>query len=123
MSEKKNLSLGAVNLIHLINSECLASPPILPIYDPKLVTKLHCDASSRGFGAVLLQKKSATGFFQLISYFSQKTTRTEASYHSFDLECRATIYAIKHFHIYLYGIEFTLITDCAFTNSTEEEIY
>lgn len=90
---------------------CLVAPPVLAIFDPKLETELHCDASSSGFGAVLLQKQS-TGLFQPVAYFSHKTTPVEEKYHSFELECLATIYAIKRFHIYLYGIKFTLITDC-----------
>lgn len=35
----------------------LVVSPILAIYDPKLEIELHCDASSHGFGAVLMQKR------------------------------------------------------------------
>lgn len=47
-----------------------------------------------------------------VSYFSRRTTATEARYHSFELECLAVVYAIKRYHIYLSGIPFTIITDC-----------
>lgn len=51
----------------------LASCPLLAIYSPELETELHCDASSLGYGAILMQKQS-TGKFQPVSYFSKRTT-------------------------------------------------
>lgn len=36
----------------------------------------------------------------------------EAKYHSFELEMLAVVKAVERFHIYLYGIDFTLVTDC-----------
>lgn len=45
-------------------------------------------------------------------YFSKCTTKAEASYHSFELECLAVVYAIQRFHIYLAGIKFKILTDC-----------
>ena len=47
-----------------------------------------------------------------MSYFNKRTTVTEAKYHSFELECLAIIYAIKRFHVYLYGMRFKILTDC-----------
>lgn len=36
----------------------LTEAPILSIYDPNLETELHCDASSLGFGSVLMQRQA-----------------------------------------------------------------
>lgn len=36
----------------------LSDSPILGIYSPEDETELHCDASSHGYGAILLQRKS-----------------------------------------------------------------
>ena len=36
----------------------------------------------------------------------------ENRYHSFELEMLAVVKAIERFHIYLYGVKFTVITDC-----------
>lgn len=91
--------------------QSLISEPVLAIYSPKLKTELHCDASCNGFGAILLQKQP-DGIFRPVFYFSKRTTVQESKYHSFELECLAAIYAIKRFHIYLFGVLFKIITDC-----------
>jgi len=48
----------------------LSEAPILAIYNPTDPTELHCDASSQGFGAVLLQRKSdnQAGFTQSFTF-------------------------------------------------------
>ncbi|KAL4147807.1 hypothetical protein QTP88_002156 [Uroleucon formosanum] len=89
----------------------LSEAPILSIYTPSAETELHCDASSYGYGSVLLQRQ-ITGKLHSVFYFSQRTTQAESRYHSFELECLAVVYSIKRFHIYLAGIHFKIITDC-----------
>jgi len=42
---------------------------ILALYSPEDVTELHCDASSIGFGSILLHRK-ADGKLHPIFYFS-----------------------------------------------------
>lgn len=44
------LELSAFHTI----KEKLVSTPILTVYSPKLETELHCDAYSKGYGAILL---------------------------------------------------------------------
>ena len=89
----------------------LIESPILSIYNPGDLTELHCDASSQGFGAVLLQRK-ADNRFHPIFYFSKRTSEVEARYHSYELETLAIVYALKRFRIYLQGIPFKIVTDC-----------
>lgn len=89
----------------------LITAPILAIYNPKAETQLHCDASSYGFGAILLQKQNDNNFHP-ISFFSKKTDEFEKKLHSFELETLAVVYAVKRFHVYLSGIEFKILTDC-----------
>lgn len=88
----------------------LSNKPILAIYCPLAITELHCDASTSGFGAILLQKQEGEQF-RPVSYFSHRTP-VESKYHSFELECLAAVYAIKRFHVYLQGIKFKIVTDC-----------
>lgn len=61
--------------------------------------------------AILLQKQNS-GKLLPIAYFSQSTNKAEINYHSFELEMLAVVKAIERFHIYLYGINFTVVTDC-----------
>lgn len=89
----------------------LITPPVLALYNPQKETELHCDASSDGFGGILLQKQTDNKFHP-IAYFSQRTTAVESRYHSFELETLAIIYALRKFRVYLEGIPFRIITDC-----------
>lgn len=89
----------------------LTTPPVLCVYNPRVETELHMDASSRGFGAILLQKQSE-GKMGSIAYFSKVTTDTEQRYHSYELETLAIVKAIERFHVYLQGINFRIVTDC-----------
>jgi hypothetical protein len=88
----------------------LSKKPPLTIFDPTLETKLHTDARSIGFGAILFQRHDRQ--LKIVSYYSKRTTADEAKYHSYELETLAVFYAMKHFCVYLLGISFKLITDC-----------
>ena len=89
----------------------LMKAPILAIYNPNHETELHCDASTHGYGAVLLQKQNDSKFHP-VAYFSKTTTAAESRYHSFELETLAIINALERFHVYLDGIPFKIVTDC-----------
>lgn len=78
--------------------DVLTEKPLLSIFDSSLDTQLHTDASSVGFGAILLQKHGDTS--------------PEAVYHLFELETLAVVRALKNFRVYLLGLKFTLVTDC-----------
>lgn len=85
--------------------------PVLAIYSPRRETELHTDASSHGFGGVLLQRQD-DGRLHPVAYYSRRTSEAEAKYHSFVLETLAIIYSLKRFHVYLHGIPFRVVTDC-----------
>lgn len=91
--------------------EKLTSYPILQLYNPGLPTELHTDASAVAVAGILLQKQDS-GNWATIAYYSQATNKAETRYHSFELEMLAVVKSVERFHIYLYGIEFTIITDC-----------
>lgn len=60
---------------------------------------------------ILLQKQES-GHWNPVAYYSQTTNGAERNYHSFELEMLAVVKAIERFHIYLYGLNFTMVTDC-----------
>lgn len=89
----------------------LTEAPILCIFDPNRETELHTDASSKGFGAGIMQRQDDKQFHP-VAWFSKCTTSAESKYHSFELETLAIIYALKRFRMFLEGIPFTIVTDC-----------
>jgi len=91
--------------------QALISYPVLRIYDPTLPTEIHTDASAVAIAGILLQKQKS-GQWAPIAFFSQATNNAESKYHSFELEMLAILRTIERFHIYLYGLNFTVITDC-----------
>ncbi|CAH2094786.1 unnamed protein product [Euphydryas editha] len=89
----------------------LASSPVLKIFDPRLKTELHTDASSMAYSAILLQHHPHTGLHP-VQYMSRKTNEAQSRYSSYELEAMAVIEGIKKFRHYLYGIPFKIVTDC-----------
>lgn len=104
------------------NSECLeafeilktklVTRPVLCIYSPDADTQLHTDASSLGFGGILMQRQAYDNDYHPVMFFSRKTTEAESKLHSFELETLAVVYSLQRFKVYLFGIHFQLITDC-----------
>ena len=70
---------------------------------------LDCDASNVGVGAVLSQLKD--GEEKVISYFSKCLSKSERQYCTTRKELLAVAIAVKHFHHYLIGQQFTVRTD------------
>jgi len=88
----------------------LTNDPVLTIFDPEKPIELHTDASSIGYGAILLHKIENRP--RVIEYYSKCTTLIESKYHSYELETLAVYNAVKHFRHYLHGKRFVVFTDC-----------
>ena len=88
----------------------LTDAPVLMIFDPNYPIELHTDASSEGYGAILMHKVEDKN--RVIEYYSKRTTPAESRYHSYELETLAVVNAVKHFRHYLHGREFLVVTDC-----------
>ena len=87
----------------------LMQAPVLiyPDFEEKFV--LETDASLRGLGAVLSQKKG--GLLHPVSYASRSLSSPEKNYSISELETLAVVWAIQHYRAYLYGHEVTVVTD------------
>ncbi|KAK2717319.1 hypothetical protein QYM36_006188 [Artemia franciscana] len=67
--------------------------------------ELQVDASKSGLGAVLIQNEN------IISFSSCSLNTTEQKYSQIEKELYAIVFGICHFHQYLYGHSFVVVTD------------
>ncbi|MCP4474504.1 MAG: hypothetical protein GY821_08075, partial [Gammaproteobacteria bacterium] len=91
----------------------LTEPPVLHYPDVTMGTYyIETDGSARGLGAVLCQKDQK-GQLRPIAFASSGLSRTQQSYIPTELEALACVYAVRHFHTYIFGCTVTLLTDHA----------
>lgn len=109
---KDNIFSFGEEQIHAFNSlkQRLGESPVLKIYNSRLPSELHTDASSIAYSAILLQLHSDG--LHPVYYMSKRTSEGEAKYSSYELEALAVIEGVKKFRNYLFGIHFKIVTDC-----------
>jgi hypothetical protein len=90
--------------------EKLITTPILIYPDFSKPFILHTDASYQGLGAVLAQEDDK-GHEHVIAYASRSLVGAEYNYAPTEIECLASVWAMKYFRPYIYMGEFTLVTD------------
>lgn len=90
--------------------KCLTEAPVLIYPNFSQPFFLSTDASNYGLGAILFQLDEL-GRERVISYASRTLVSAEKNYSTTHREGLGVIWAIKKFHVYLYGRKFTVITD------------
>ena len=88
----------------------LMNPPVLAYPNFDLDFVLETDASHQGLGAVLSQRQ-ADGQLHPIAFASRALSAAERNYGITDLETLGVIWAVSHYHYYLYGHCVTVYTD------------
>ncbi|GKC66049.1 putative reverse transcriptase domain-containing protein [Tanacetum coccineum] len=83
----------------------LCSAPILSLPEGSEDFVVYCDASLKGFGAVLMQRE------KVIAYASKQLRKNEENYTTHDLELGAVVFALRLWRHYLYGTKCTVYTD------------
>ncbi|GJU21126.1 putative nucleotidyltransferase, ribonuclease H [Tanacetum coccineum] len=83
----------------------LCSAPILSLPEGSEDFVMYCDASLKGFGAVLMQRE------KVIAYASRQLRKNEENYTTHDLELGAVVFALRLWRHYLYGTKCTVYTD------------
>ncbi|GBC04999.1 hypothetical protein RclHR1_00060012 [Rhizophagus clarus] len=92
--------------------EKLMNYPILqhPNFEKEYI--LMTDISGYGLGAVLAQLNEENKEI-VIAYASKTLNETQMKYGITELECLAVIWAVQHFHKFLAGRKFRVVTDYA----------
>ena len=89
--------------------EAVSKIPTLAFPEDDAETRMCCDASDSGVGAVLEQL--IDGEWMPIEFFSSKFSPTELNYSTFDRELLAAYLAVRHFRWFLTARKFTLFSD------------
>lgn len=88
----------------------LSSENVLVHYDEKIPIGIACDASSVGIGAVLFHRYP-DGSERPICNVSKKLTDSQRNYSQIQKEALAIVFGLKKFYQYIYGRQFTIVTD------------
>ena len=102
-------STDCQNALETLKSR-LVQAPVLAYPDFSKSFVLETDASIKGLGAVLSQTQ-ADNRLHPVAYASRALTPAEKNYAITELETLAVVWAITHFHVYLYGHDVTVYTD------------
>ncbi|GKE90113.1 putative reverse transcriptase domain-containing protein [Tanacetum coccineum] len=82
----------------------LCSAPVLSLLKGSENFLVYCDASRKGLGAVLMQRK------KVIAYASRQLKVHEKNYTTHDLELGAVVFALKMWRHYLHGTKCVVFT-------------
>ena len=90
--------------------EIISKTPVLALYDPRVETKIHTDASSYGLGGILMQKQR-NNEWQPVAYASRALSQTEQRYAQIEKEALGIMWACEKFSEYISGMTFHIETN------------
>ena len=90
--------------------QTLVSSDVLMHYNPELSIRMAGDASAYGIGAVIAHVL-LDGTEHPVVFASHTLMSSERNYAQVEKEALSLIFEVKHFHSYLYGRSFTIVTD------------
>ncbi|GKA14350.1 putative reverse transcriptase domain-containing protein [Tanacetum coccineum] len=91
--------------VDLAKIEAIKNAPILELPEGMEDFVVYCDASLKGYGAVLMQRE------KVIAYASRQLKVHEENYTTHDLELGAVVFALRLWRHYLYGTKCVVFTD------------
>ena len=87
--------------------DTLISDKVMTYFDPRKETELWVDGSPVGCSGILIQNG------KIVSYGSKAYNSVQTRYSQTEREALSAVIMIQHFHLYLFGKKFKLITDHA----------
>ena len=90
--------------------EQLSQAPVLVHYDPSQPIRVAGDASNYGVGAIL-SHILPDGMEHPIAFASLTLQPSERNYAQVEKEALSLVFGIQNVHKYIYGRQFTLVTD------------
>ena len=91
--------------------QALVTAPVMGYFDTQKDTMLTVDASPVGVSAILAQSARDQSDYKVIAYASRSLSNVERRYSQTEKEALSIVWAVEHFHLFLYGQPFTPITD------------
>ena len=85
--------------------EALVGDQVMSYFDPRKKTEIIVDARPSGLGGLLVQEGKVLG------YASRALSDVESRYSQTEREMLAVVWGVEHFHLYVYGAQFSVITD------------
>ena len=85
--------------------EALIGDQVMSYFDPRKKTEIIVDASPAGLGGLLVQEG------KVLSYASRALSDVESRYSQTEREMLAVVWGVEHFHLYVYGAQFSVIRD------------
>ena len=92
-------------------TQALTSAPVMAYFDVTKETLVTVDASPVGISAILGQRIKETDDYRVVAYASRALTAVQRRYSQTEREALAIVWAVEHYHLFLFGANFTLITD------------
>ncbi|GJT29668.1 putative reverse transcriptase domain-containing protein [Tanacetum coccineum] len=94
----------------------LCSVPILALPEGTEDFVVYCDASLKGYGAVLMQRE------KVIAYASRQLKVHEENYTTHDLELGAVVFALRLWRHYFMGMKLNVLADALSRNGREKPL-
>ena len=89
----------------------LTSVPVMAYFDTQKDTVITVDASPVGISAILAQEKPHSDDCRIVAYASRALSPVEKRYAQTEKEALSIVWAVEHFHLFIYGKLFKLIND------------
>ena len=88
----------------------LTRAPVMSYFDTTKETFITVDASRVGISTILSQQGANADAQQVVAYASRALTPVEQRYSQKEKKALGIVWGVEHFHLYIYGSDFTLIT-------------